>query len=419
MEERVIRKVFWRTIPLLALCYLIAFIDKTNIGFAQLGMRDDIGLGDAAFGLGAGVFFIGYFLCEVPSNLALARFGARTWIMRIMVSWGLVVMLTALVQGSTSFTIMRFLLGAAEAGFYPGVLYYLSTWCPERHRPRLIGMFLLANPMSTIVGGPICGALLEMEGIWGLSGWQWLFVLSGLPAVLLGFVVFRYLPGSPEDVDWLDADERRWLISTLDEEQRHKEIRHTNPLKALKEPKLLFLAAMFLAYPTAAYGLRLWLPTLIDAFEVSDFTNGMLNAVPFVFAAIGLYVWPRYIARDKPVYPHLLITAVIGAIGLIATASTSSHVLQMAFLSLAAFGLFAGEPLYWSIPSRILVGANAAAGLALINSIGNLGGFIGPWTVGVIRESTGELAFGMYFLAGVLIYAGIMGVIAGIWFRRQ
>lgn len=408
MEQAVTHKVALRIIPLLVVCYLVSFIDKTNIGIAQLGMQGALGLSDAAFGFGAGIFFVGYFLFEVPSNMALARFGARLWIARIMITWGIIVIATALVQGVVSFNIARFLLGAAEAGFYPGALYYLSTWVPEKQRAKYIGLFLLANPVSTVVGAPAMGALLEMHGILGVEGWQWVFIITGLPAMLLAALVIWKLPERPESADWLDAAEKRWLLDTLAEERAKAPVRHANPWKALLDPKVLFLALWFAAFPTAAYGLRLWLPTLIESFGVGAFVNGLLNAIPFAFGALALIIVPRLAVRSGHSYRWIAISTATAAVGLALTVMTGNLALELVCLCIAAIGMFGGQPVFWSLPSKLLVGANAAAGLALVNSVGNLGGFVGPYAVGAIRQATGSLSASMLFLALVMAAAAVL-----------
>lgn len=415
------RKVKRRVVPLLAVCYLISFIDKTNIGVAQLGMQDALGLSDAAFGFGAGIFFVGYFLFEVPSNLALARFGARRWIARIMITWGVIVILTALVRGQGSFNVLRFLLGAAEAGFYPGALYYLSRWVPAAHRGKIIGLFLLANPVSTVIGAPVMGALLGMHGFLGVEGWQWVFIITGVPALVLAAVVFFALPDTPRDAAWLTVQERTWLEETITAEQAETADRagaHGSPWRALLDRRVLFLCLWFAAFPTAAYGLRLWLPTLIDEFDVSSFTNGLLNAVPFLFAAAALYVWPRIAARSGRSYRQIAGCTLVGAVGLAGATLTDRPVVELAFISVAAIGIFAGQPIFWALPSRLLAGVNAAAGLALINSVGNLGGFAGPYAVGAIKGATGSLGPAMLFLAAVMVFAAVMSGIARTLFDR-
>ncbi|MFJ9179389.1 MFS transporter [Streptomyces sp. NPDC102360] len=412
VEHIVVRKVMWRVAPLLTLCYLISFIDKTNIGVAQLGMQKDLGLSDAAFGFGAGIFFVGYFLLEVPSNLALVRFGARRWIARIMVTWGVVVVLTALVQGETSFNIMRFLLGAAEAGFYPGALYFLAQWVPGEHRGKVIGLFLLANPVSTVIGAPLMGVLLDMHGFLGIDGWQWVFVITGLPALVMAVVVLVALPDSPAKAAWLTEPERQWLIEKMAAERAAAPATHGSAWRTLLDKRVLFLCLWFAAFPTAAYGLCLWLPTLIAEFDVSATVNGWLNAIPFFFAAVALYVWPRVAARSGNSYRQIAGCTLLGAVGLAGAAVSGNPVAQLGFISLAAVGMFAGQPIFWSIPSRLLVGAQAAAGLALINSVGNLGGFVGPYVVGAIKGATGSLSASMLFLAAVMVFAAVMAGVA-------
>lgn len=419
VRKATVTKAAFRLLPLLSLCYLVSYIDKTGVGMAKLRMAQDLQLSDAMFGFGAGVFFLGYVLFEVPSNLALAKFGARRWIARIMVTWGIVVVLTALVRGPSSFDVMRFLLGVAEAGFYPGVMYYLSRWFPARERVVMIGLFSLANPLSTAIGAPFMGALLGLDGYLGLAGWQWLFVFTGLPAILLAVVVWRMLPDEPDTVNWLTDEEREWLASSLDEERRQAGVGSGHPLKTILDPKVIFFAVWFLSFPTAAYGLRMWLPTIIQSFGVSDFVNGLLNAIPFVIAAVALIFWPRLVAKTGQFYPFLALATLVSAIGLVLMTVTDDPVVKLLFVSIAAFGMFGSHPLFWSLPSRYLVGANAAVGLAVINSIGNLGGFFGPTVVGLIRDKTHGFTAATYFLALVMLFSTLMAGIARLTIDRR
>lgn len=419
MERAVTRKIAWRIAPLLSVCYLISFIDKTNVGVAKLGMQDSLGMSDAGFGVGAGIFFLGYFLFEVPSNLALVRFGPRRWIARIMLTWGIIVVLTAVVaHGVVSFNVMRFLLGVAEAGFYPGVLFYLSQWAPARSRGKIFGLFLLSNPLSTVIGNPLMGLLLNMDGALGIAGWQWVFIVTGLPAIVLSVVVFTALPESPEKVSWLTADERTWLVDTLAAERADRPAMHGGPWRALLDRRVLFFCLWFIAFPTAAYGLRLWLPTLVAQFQVSATVNGLLNAIPFLFAAITLYAFPRFAARSGRSYRQIAVSCLVGAVGLAGTALVHGPVAELTFICVAAIGMFAAHPIFWTLPPRLLVGAHAAVGLALINSVGNLGGFVGPSVVGAIKGATGSMSGAMLFLAGVLVFAAVMaGVARGLFGR--
>lgn len=405
MEGSVYSKVIKRLIPLLILGYLIAYIDRTVVGYAQLGMSVDLGIGAAAFGFGAGVFFIAYAIFEVPSNLILTKVGARRWFVRIMITWGVVTMAMALAQGPISFYILRFLLGVAEAGFYPGILFFITQWFPSSRRAGVIGMFLLANPIGLAIGGPLAGSLLSLDGLAGLAGWQWLFLGVGAPAIILAFVLLRYLPDHPGEARWLSEEERETIRTDLAQDAEDTGARHfSNPLRALGEGKVLLLTAFFIVYPLTGYGLALWLPTIIDGFGVSAMTNGWLSTIPWVFAALALYLIPRRADRKGTPYAHIAITLALGGIGLFGSTVFGNSAIQLAFLSLAAFGIFAGQPIFWSIPSRLLTGASAAAGLAFVNSIGSLGGFIGPFGVGAVQELFNSQSAGMYFLAGWAVY---------------
>ncbi|MDE1181799.1 MFS transporter [Paraburkholderia sp.] len=407
-ETRIVRLMTLKLIPFLVLLYLVAYVDRSTLGFAKLQMNADTGISDAAYGLGAGLFFIGYFLFEVPSNVFLVKVGARRWFARILVTWGVITVAMSLISGPYSFYTLRFLLGAAEAGFYPGVVFFLGQWFPARHRGRIFGLFLLSQPFALIVTGPLAGGLLGMEGVAGLHGWQWLFILTGLPAVLLAWPTLRFLPDTPSHAAWLAADDRRWLETELIEEQRSRaEIKHGNPLEGLKDPRVLLLALYFLPYPLAIYGLSMWLPTIIKAFGVSNLTTGFLSAIPYVFAVIGLLTIPRHSDKRDERIVHIACCAALGAIGLFVSAAAQSHVVQLGALCFTAFGLYAAQPIFWTLPTRFLAGPSAAAGIALINSIGNLGGYIGPFAVGAIKQHTGNLADGLYFLSAGVFVLGV------------
>jgi MFS family permease len=412
-ETRVIRMMTVKIIPFLILLYLVAYIDRSTLGFAKLQMNADVGIGDAAYGLGAGLFFIGYFLCEVPSNVFLVRFGARRWFARILVTWGAITVCMSLINGPTSFYVLRFLLGAAEAGFYPGVVFYLSQWFPARHRGRIFGLFLLSQPFALIVTGPLAGGLLGMEGIGGLHGWQWLFILTGMPAILLAWPTLRLLSNTPNDAHWLPSDDRAWLENELRQEQRNAAlVEHTHILQTLKDVRVLLLALYFLPYPLAIYGLTSWLPTIIKGFGVSNLSTGFLSAIPYVFAVAGLLIVPRSSDKHNERLIHIACSAALGALGLFVSAAAQSHVVQLGALCFTAFGLYAAQPILWTLPSRFLAGSSAAAGIAIINSIGNLGGYIGPFAIGAIKERTGSLADGLYFLAGgVFVLAVLMTIV--------
>jgi MFS family permease len=408
-EQRIIGMLTRRLIPFLALIYVVAYVDRSVVGFAKLHMNAAIGLSDAAYGLGAGLFFIGYFLCEVPSNLALERFGARVWFARILFTWGVITMSTSLAEGPRSFYALRFLLGAAEAGLYPGILYFLTRWFPMRHRARIIGLLVLAQPLAGIVTGPIAGAVLSTHGAFGLSNWQMLFVLSGLPAVLLCMPTLRFLPESPARASWLAQADRVWIERELAADQASYALKpHHNPLAALKDKRVLLLALLFLPFPLSIYGLSLWLPTIIKAFGVSDSTTGLLSAVLYLFAVVGLYVVPRHSDRHGERYWHIVVVSGLAAITMAASAWAHSPQLQFLLICLTAFSLYSIQAVVWALPGELLTGASAAVGIATINSLANLGGYVEPYGIGLIKDATGSLAAGLYFLAATLMFAVAM-----------
>nr|WP_236674394.1 MFS transporter [Paraburkholderia hospita] len=398
-----------RLIPFLALIYVVASIDRSVVGFAKLHMNAAVGISDASYGLGAGLFFIGYFLCEVPSNLALERFGARVWFARILFTWGVITMLMSLVSGPASFYVLRFLLGAAEAGLYPGILYFLTKWFPMRHRARIIGLLVLAQPLAGILTGPVAGFVLSTHGVFGLSNWQTLFVLSGLPAVLLCVPTLRVLPESPANAKWLAASDRAWIERELAADSASYGLQsHGNPLAALKDKRVLLLALLFLPFPLSIYGLSLWLPTIIKAFGVTDAVTGLLSAVPYLFAVVGLCVVPRHSDRKRERYWHIVVVSGAAAITMALSAWTHTPALQFLFICLTAFSLYSIQAVVWALPGQFLSGARAAVGIATINSLANLGGYVGPYGIGLIKDATGSLASGLYFLSATLLFAVVI-----------
>ncbi|MEM5341147.1 MFS transporter [Paraburkholderia azotifigens] len=408
-EQRIMSLLVRRLIPFLALIYVVAYIDRSVVGFAKLHMNAAVGISDAAYGLGAGLFFIGYFLCEVPSNLALERFGARVWFARILFTWGVITMAMALVSGPTSFYVLRFLLGAAEAGLYPGILYFLTKWFPMRHRARIIGLLVLAQPLAGILTGPVAGIVLSTHGVFGLSNWQTLFVLSGLPAVLLCVPTLRLLPESPANAKWLPAADRAWIERELAADSASYGLKsHGNPLAALKDKRVLLLALLFLPFPLSIYGLSLWLPTIIKAFGVSDATTGLLSAVPYLFAVVGLCVVPRHSDRKRERYWHIVVVSGVAAMTMALSAWAHSPALQFLFICLTAFSLYSIQAVVWALPGQFLTGARAAVGIATINSLANLGGYVGPYGIGLIKDATGSLAAGLYFLSATLLFAVVI-----------
>jgi len=408
-EQRIIRLLTRKLMPFLALIYVVAYIDRSVVGFAKLHMNAAVGIGDAAYGLGAGLFFIGYFLCEVPSNLALERFGARRWFARILFTWGVITMAMALVSGPVSFYVLRFLLGAAEAGLYPGILYFLTKWFPMRHRARIVGLLVLAQPVALIITGPMAGWLLSVPGLFGMSSWQTLFVVSGLPATLLCVPTLRILPESPAHARWLPAADRAWIERKLAADQAAYALKsHGSPLKALKDVRVLLLALLFLPFPLSIYGLSLWLPTIIKQFGVSDVATGLLSAVPYLFAVVGLYLVPRHSDRTGERYWHIAILSALAALGMAGSAWVQTPALQLGCLCLFAFSAYAIQAVLWTLPGQFLTGTSAAVGIATINSLSNLGGYLGPYGMGILKNATGSLSAGLYFLAAALAFAVAM-----------
>lgn len=405
LEQRTIRKLTWRIVPFIMLLYFIAYLDRVNIGFAALTMNADIGLSSAAFGFGAGIFFLGYFIFEVPSNLILNKVGARRWIARIMVSWGIVSVAMALVQGETSFYVLRFLLGVAEAGFFPGIILYLSFWFPAGHRAGITALFMAAAPLSVAIGSPISGALLEMDGMLGLKGWQWLFIIEGAPAIILAFVVLRYLTDRPEDADWLEDEERQWLVDTMAEEAKQTKPAHSlrEGLAALANPRVLALAVVYFGTSAGLYTLGIWSPQMIAQFGSSPFMVGIFNALPPICAVVGMILWARHSDRTGERNWHVVGACLLAATGLVLAAYASTLVTVLMALVIVNVGISAAKPPLWSMPTMFLGGAAAAAGIATINSIGNLGGFFGPALIGWVKEMTGSYAGGLIGVAAFLV----------------
>ncbi|MCW4463845.1 MFS transporter [Sphingomonas sp. BT-65] len=409
LETATIRRIFWRLMPFLCLLYMVAYIDRQNVSFAKLQMVGDLGMSEAAYGLGAGLFFIGYCLFEIPSNLILARVGVRLWFARIIGAWGLVTIALGFAWSLESFYVLRFLLGVAEAGFFPGVLYALTLWFPQRHRARAIGIFLIASAFANAVGAAIGGLLLELDGLGGLRGWQWVFIVTGIPAVALVPAVLRWLPDGPAAARWLPDAGKQWLARELASEQRPD--LHANPLRALRDPRVLALCAAFAGFPLAAYGLSYWLPTIVRGFGVSNGANGLLNVIPWICVAAALWWLPRRAAGKPGQRWYIAIPALVAAAALVAATLLPGAPLKFAALCIAAAAIFAGQPIFWTLPSRVLTGAGAAAGFAAINSVGNLGGFVAQTIVPRIGEATGSALAPMLFLA-LCITASALGVLA-------
>ena len=403
-EDATYLKVTWRLIPFLLVCYIIAYLDRVNVGFAKLQMQNALGFSDVVYGLGAGMFFIGYFIFEVPSNIVLHRVGARRWIARIMVTWGLISGSMMFVQTETQFYVMRFLLGVAEAGFFPGIILYLTYWYPAQRRGRIISLFMTGIPLAGVIGGPLSGWIMKSwDQVGGYQGWQWMFLLEALPAVFVGFMVFWYLDDRITDAKWLSESERQMLARRIDEEDQSKE--HMPVSAVLKNKRVWVMSAIYFSLAMSLYGVSFWLPTIINGMGVKDnFSIGLLPAVPWLAGVFSMLWFGRSADKHKERRWHVVIPMLMAATGLVLSVLLASNVyLSFAALILACMGIVSGIPLFWSLPTSFLAGAGAAAGIAAINSIANLAGFVAPYVVGWLKQITQSTDSGMYLLAVVLL----------------
>ena len=392
-----------RLIPFLFLLYVVSYLDRINVGFAALQMNQVLGLSATAYGLGAGIFFLSYTLFEVPSNIMLTRVGARLWIARIMITWGLVSAGMMFARGPMHFYVLRFLLGAAEAGFFPGIIYYLTQWFPRRERARTVAAFMTATLVAGIVGGPISGALLSMHGLAGLAGWQWLFLLEGLPAVALGFVVLSWLPDGPKDAAWLSDAQRASIAEMLLEDRRGLPSNEHTVGMALMNRRVWTLAIVYFTIPVALYTIGFWLPQIIKSNSSgSDFEIGMLSAIPYLVGAAGMMIAARHSDRTNERRWHIVGAGLVGGVALAASAAVHSLTGSLVMLSLAMLGLASMFGPFWALATSSLAGVGAAAAIALINSIGNTGGFVGPYLVGYIRDATQSFAWGLVAVGAIL-----------------
>jgi ACS family tartrate transporter-like MFS transporter len=414
------RRVSLRIVPFIMLLYFVAFIDRVNIGLAALTMNKYLGFSPSVFGFGAGIFFWGYFLFEVPSNVVLDKVGARLWIARVMITWGLVSGAMAFVQGQTSFFVLRFLLGAAEAGFFPGIILYLSYWFPARQRATVTALFMAAAPLSTIIGSPLSTALLEMHGLLGLKGWQWLFILEALPAILLGFVVLKFMTDQPEQAKWLADDERAWLVAAMQAERAERSVSASHSIwQGLTDSRVIALSLIYFGTSAGLYTLGVWSPQIIKSFGLSNMEVGLLNAVPPTIAVVAMYLWSWHSDRTNERTWHVVIACLAAAAGLTLAGLSSGVASVVAALVLVNVGISAAKPPLWSMPTLFLAGPATASGIATINSIGNLGGFAGPAMIGWIKDQTGSFEGGLYFVAALLLLSATLTLLLARSIRRQ
>jgi len=410
-EDRAIKKAAWRLLPLLILLYLVAYIDRQNVSFAKLQMVDSLGLTEVAYGLGASLFFIGYLIFEVPSNMALHKLGARRWIARIMLTWGLVTVALAWTGSTTMFYILRFLLGAAEAGLYPGIIYYMTLWFPARYRVQVVGYFTLGSSLGNMIGALVNGFLLDMGGTFGLAGWQWVFLATGIPPVVLTFVTLRFLPDSPRQARFLDTAEREAIVAAVARDMP-KTVRHGNPLAVLLQGRIFVLAFFYMMISIAIYGIGYWLPTVVHGFGVSSSVNGMLNMIPWFLTSLVLLWLPGRLRTQTAILRCVGVAVVLGVLCFCISTFATSPAVELAALAIGAPCLYVMIPCFWSVPPRLLAGAEAAAGIAAINALANIGGFIGQNIMPWVKAATGNVTAPMLVPAGCLLMLGLGAILA-------
>lgn len=409
LEASAYAKVTWHLIPFLFVCYIVSWLDRVNVGFAKLQMQSALRFSDTVYGLGAGIFFVGYFLFEVPSNIALHRAGARLWIARIMISWGVLSSLMMFVGSPTGFYALRFLIGVAEAGFFPGIILYLTYWYPARRRGRIVALFLTAIATTSVVGAPLSGWILKsMNGLHGLAGWQWLFLLEGIPSIVMGLWTLVYLDDGIRAARWLRDDEKQLLEQAIEAENAQKTSHALG--HALGDPRVWLLALVYLCFVSGLYAISFWLPQIIKNTGVKDpFDIGLLTAIPWGVGALGMLWWGRNSDRTGERRWHAALAGFIAGVGmLVSTAYGKQTVASLIALTVATFGIQATLPVFWSLPTAFLTGGAAAAGIAWINSVGNLGGFVAPFLVGWLKDLTHSTAAGLYVLSGGLVLGGVL-----------
>ncbi|QWK80766.1 MFS transporter [Ochrobactrum sp. BTU1] len=414
-ENAVIRKAAWRILPIIMICYFAAFLDRVNIGFASLTMNQDLGFTAAQFGFGAGIFFLGYIVFELPSNLVLAKVGARRWIARILITWGILSAATAFVWNPTSFYVVRVLLGAAEAGFFPGIIFFMTLWFPAEYRARMFATFNIAVPFSSVIGAPLSGFILEyMNGVAGLSGWQWMFVIEAMPAIVMGFVVFFWLPDSPEKATFLSPDEKKILSSRIAKEREAREATEKFTIgKALRDSRVLLMCLIAVGLVMGTTGIAIWMPQFVKSFGLSNLQTSFVVAIPSIFMAAAMILVGRSADRTGERVWHAAGPFIVSAFGFALAAFATSPVVNLIGLTIGAAGIGGASPNIWIFPSTLLTGGAAAAGIALINSVGSTGGFFGPTIIGWVRDTTGGfqgsllfLAFAMLVTAGTILILG-------------
>jgi ACS family tartrate transporter-like MFS transporter len=419
LERTTLRKVYFRLVPFCFLLYILCYVDRINVSFAALTMNHDLGLSAYIYGLAAGAFFWGYCLLEVPSNIILEKVGARLWIARIMISWGLLSAATAMVTGPTSFFVVRVLVGIAEAGLFPGLLLYFHRWFPQEHRGRVVGWFLTGLPLATAIGAPVSTAFLQMEGVWGLHGWQWMFVGEGIPTALIGVTVLFFLTERPSEAKWLTPEQRAWLDGMLRRETHAiEQVRSHSILSAMTNPRLLILTVIFAGIGMAGVGTVLFLPQILKAIGVTNTQAGLLTSVPYVFGTIAIVVCGHLSDKVTDRYWTLVVTCGIATIGMLLAAMLHDSLWVLAAFSVATIGFYGMKSPFWPLPSTFLTGSALAAGLALVNSLGNFAGYLGPIVVGYAKDTTGSFEAGLYALAAAAFVSTLTALGCALWMPR-
>jgi MFS transporter, ACS family, tartrate transporter len=410
IERRTMKKVFRRLVPFLMFCYFFNFLDRVNVSFAALDMNKDLGFSASVFGFGSGILFLAYMLCETPSNVLLTRFGARKWLARIMVSWGIIASSMVFITGEYSFYTLRVLLGAAEAGFFPGIIYYLTLWFPGVYRARVTGLFMACIPLSAALGSPLSTSLLYLDGILGLRGWQWLFLLEGIPSILLGVTTFFYLTERPRyATGWLAQDERDWLDGRITAEHDRKQAELSLGMwQTLINPRVLVLSVVAYCLASITLGVGFFLPLIVKEFGLTNMQTGLVAIIPPAFGAAAMIWWGRKSDRAMERKYHLFAVMALAAIGIAAAAFVNHPVLKMACLTLSAMGVYASSPVFWTLAPNFLTGPSAAVGIAFINSVAALGAFVAPWLIGLIKDATGSFSYGLLMLAALVTAGGFL-----------
>ena len=419
VERSAIKKVAIRLVPFVALMFFINYLDRTAVSFAAPnGMNKDLGLSAAQFGFASGVFFIGYILLEIPSNIALHKFGARRWLARIMVSWGIVAVLFTWVQNAGGLYVLRFILGVAEAGFFPGAILFLSLWVPSKHRAKILALFYLAQPLTTVIGAPLAGLLIKQHGLFGLEGWRLMYLGVAIPAILIGVIAWFYLSDRPADAKWLTSEEKTWLTGALEREAATKTaVKHGGALKALGNGRVWMLSFIYFGFIYGLYALGFFLPTIIKGFEAQFgmkfdvFQQGLITAIPYLPAAVVLYFWSRNASRRGVKTWHIAIPAAVGGVSIPVALFMNNPVATVAVITVTACAIFAALPNFWTIPTRFLTGAAAAAGVALINTVGNIAGFAAGYVTGALKDWTGSYIMPMFVVGGFMLLSAVLMVV--------